>query len=73
MKHIKVGQTVYYNTMPNDLKLEPLKITSFSVSNDQKTIWVNGIDEKGYKTFALYDSIYTTSRFRYLLNKIWWN
>ena len=73
MKHIKVGQTVYYNTLARNLKLEPITITSFSVSNDHKTIWVYGVDKEGYKTFVDYDSIYTTSKLRYWLNRLWWN
>jgi len=73
MKHIKVGQTVYYNTLASDLKLEPLTITSFGVSYDKKTIWVYGTQENGFKTAVTYDSIYTTSKLRYWLNRLWWN
>lgn len=73
MKHIKVGQTVYYNTLPSDLKLEPLTITSFGVSYDYKHIWVDGVDRNGYSTSVMYDSIYTTSKLIYWLNRLWWN
>ena len=73
MKHIKVGQTVYYNEGASYSKLVPLKVTMFGVSFDQKYIWVYGTTECGCTTAITYDSIVTTSKLRYWLNKLWWN